>query len=261
MCAALTNTFSDTYDRDRQFVDLSISPQLPKKQQEYPCIVVEYEGQTVQNSGIGHEEWFDDTDGNLQKWHHNRFEGNLNFDIYTLSTIDRDTLVDALVEVLRFGRLDAALLPFFTTVYGDPNDPVELIFNQMMLNVDIVHEHGNSQSPAPWRPEDQLLYTTGVSIDCHGGYYNIVPDVTWTLVERVTATPYPQFEEQVTIPLVNDAQPPTPLANSVGQITNPRQFYDDNEMQDPTVSVTDPPVPNTLKGVAVISGDEEYDPA
>lgn len=256
---ALEAVFDADYDRDRQFVNLKILAQYSRDEQDYPCIVVSYDGRSVQNMGVGHEEWFDDAANIRRKWHHSFFEGTINFEIYALTTMDRDILQDGLIEVLRFGRLDPELLPFFETIYGSPDDPVRLIFNQIALNTDIVNEQANSVSVAPWNAEDQLLYTTGCSLEVKGGYYNITPDISWSFVERVTAHSYPQFEEKVTIPLINDAPDPTPLGSDPGEITNPRQFYDDNTMQDPTISVTDPPVPNTLKGVGVISGDEVFE--
>lgn len=187
---ALRAAFGAAYDRDRQLVDLKITAQYPLAAIDYPCIVVSYENRLVQNAGVGHEEWFTDANNTLRKWHHSRFEGSMDFTIMALTTIDRDLLADALTEVIRFGRLDAALLPFFTTLYGDPNAPVGLIFNQIMFDADQITSSGNSASLATWSPEDLMQYSTGLSSEVHGGYYNVNPQDAWGYVTRVTTIPY-----------------------------------------------------------------------
>lgn len=258
MVTALQSVFTGSYDRDRQFIDLKISPDYPKAELDYPCIVVEFNGSGVKNSGVGHEEWFDDANGNLQKWNHRRFAGEFDLNIFALSTLDRDILADAVIEVISFGWLTSDLMPFFTTIYqGWGSTEVELLFNQLYINSDEIDEHGASVTVGPWRPEDQLVYTYGLSVACGGGFYNIVPELSWEYVEQVNIDPYPQGDVTVEIPLTV-APPATPLADVPGDITNPRQFFDDNTMPDPQFPNADPPVPNTLKGVSVISGIEDY---
>lgn len=191
---ALRDAFSNTYDRDPQLADIKITNQFPLKESDYPCIMVEYESQRVLNAGVGHEEWFDDATGELQRWFHNRFEGILNFHVQALTPLDRDLMADALEEVIRFGPLDSQLAQFFTDIYGDQSDnEVHLLFSQLMLNSDELTGSGNTASMAPWTTnQDMLVFETSVSCELHGGFYNIVPDVTWGFVTKVTADSYPE---------------------------------------------------------------------
>lgn len=194
---ALRNVFDNQYDRDRQLVDLKITAQYPLAAVDYPCVVVTYEPQVVRNAGVGHEEWFTDSNNILRKWHHSRFEGTINFEILALTTIDRDILSDAVTEVIRFGRLDAALLDFFTTLYGDPNAQYALVFNQIQFNADEVTFGGDSASLATWSPEDLMQYTSTLTCEVHGGYYNVNPTDVWGYVTRVVTVPYNSFDEVV----------------------------------------------------------------
>jgi hypothetical protein len=191
MVTALQSVFDSGYDRDRQLQNLKVGPTYPMEEIGYPAIVIEYENTRVMNAGVGHEEWFEDDNNILRKWNHSRFEGNVNIDIVTLSPLTRDIVADALIEVLRFGRLDAALESFFDTIYGDPNDPdTALVFTQLMLNTDDISGAGNAESIAPWNPEDLHVYETSYTVEIHGGYYNVYPTDTWDFVTSVDAASY-----------------------------------------------------------------------
>lgn len=225
LVGALRSVFDSDYNRERQLIDLKITAQYPLERVDYPCIVVEYQPQRVINAGVGHEEWFTDANDILRKWHHRRFEGSINFNIFGLSTLDRDILSDALTEVISFGRLDSQLIKFFDSLYGSPNDPVTLQFTQLMLNADEIDFGGDSASIAPWSPEDLLVYETSATVQLHGGYYNVIPTDEWHYVSRAKAIPYPE-------------------GNQVGELeipwTNPFEFEDDT----------------SAEGGAVISGDD-----
>lgn len=215
--SALRDTFGATYNREPQLANLRVTNDHPLTEIEYPCIVVEYEPSRIRNAGVGHEEWFVDANNVFRKWHHSRFEGSVTFSIYGLSTLDRDLLSDALIEVLRFGRLDVQLDKFFIDIYGDPaSTTVDLLFSQLMLNVDDIAGGGNSEGLAPWSPEDTLVYSTSHSLEIHGGYYNVIPTQTWQVVTKATASPY---EEDVEFTL--------PFPNPAAAWTNPFVYEDE----------------------------------
>lgn len=226
---ALRDAFGATYDRDPQLVNLKVTTQYPLEAIDYPCIVVEYDNQVVENAGVGHEEWFNDSKNILRKWHHSRFEGTMNFEIMGLTPVDRDIMADALTEVIRFGRLDEFLLPFFSTLYGLPTDPVALLFNQIMFNSDQVHSSGNTASLAPWSPEDLMVYQTSLTSQVHGGYYNVNPQDTYGYVTRAILLPYNPNEQPVVIDLTADWN-------------NPLQYLDED----------------TVKGKGVVGGSSTF---
>lgn len=220
LVTALQSVFDDQYDRDRQFQTLHVGPTYPMSEVGYPAVVIEYENTRVMNAGVGHEEWFEDADNILRKWNHSRFEGNINLEILALTTLDRDLLADAVIEVLRFGRLDSAMESFFDTLYGNPNDPdVELVFSQLMLNVDDISGAGNSETLAPWGAEDVHVYETSYTLEIHGGYYNIIPEATWQVVTKVGSASFLEGWE--------DIQFDVPYYNPDTLWTNPFIYVDE----------------------------------
>lgn len=214
MVSALRNVFTGDYDRDRQFESLKITQQYPLKKIDYPSIVLEYVDRKVVNAGVGHIEWFNDNDNILRQWMHSRFEGTLNLNVYGLSPLDRDLLADALVEVIRFGRLDSQLVNLFDTIYGDPDANYSLQFGQIMFNSDELYGKGNSATLAPWQPEDSLVYSTGYSIELHGGFYNTVITDTFEYVSDVAVSSYPEGEVQAIIAQADEPTFTNPLYNA-----------------------------------------------
>lgn len=197
MIAAFRSVFTDQYNHERQFQELKITQKYPLVKVDYPALVIEFVDGRVLNTGVAHEEWFNDPSGNLQKWNHRRFEGTLNIEIVTLSPLDRDLMADGIVEVLSFGRLDTQLNNFFTTIYGDPTANAGFVFQQIGLNTDELTSTGNNATIAPWQPEDVLVYSTGYSLQIHGGFYNVQPVITWGTITSVDVQSYPQGESAV----------------------------------------------------------------
>jgi len=183
---ALRSVFTDRFDEE-QFKNLHIVPEFPMTKQQYPAIMVRYNGSSISNAGVGHEELFYDDDNNLRTWYHRRFEGNLEFVCLGMTTLDRDVLTDAVMEILSFGYLDDLRSEFFDEVYGHINDPSKVItrLNQITLNTDIITPGGDSAGPAPWEPEDTLIYQDSISIQITGGFYNGLPMIPDGIVGNV----------------------------------------------------------------------------
>jgi len=235
----------DANYRDWEFANLKISPQYPLKRIEYPAIVVNFSPGTIMNAGVGHSEVFDDPDGFTRIWGHRRFEGSIEFEMHALSPQDRDILADSLLEILAFGRLDDALIPFFYSVFRGSTDPNTdaTLFNQLMLDTDRIEDGGNSASIAPWQPEDVLVYTTSYTCVLHGGFYNSLPTGDGLVgVSRVRLTGYADmglpWEETFELQSRPD---PTPQY----MWTNPRAYIDEANND------------NWPMGTSVISAGEE----
>lgn len=201
---AFRDVFDNAYNRDQQLVDLRVTQTYPLQKIDYPTLVINYSDQRVSNVGVGHEEWFDDINGVYRKWYHSRFEGSLELELYALTPLDRDLLADAVVDVLRFGRLDPELTKFFTDIYGDPTAEVSFQVDQLVINTDEIMGRGNTSAIAPWAPEDQLVYSTAYSVEIQGGFYNTTITDTYEFVSDVEVYEYPQGEVQVIIPDTNE---------------------------------------------------------
>lgn len=189
MVKALRAAFTDNFPED-QFQDLRIVPEFPLSREKYPAIYISYNGTVNKNAGVGHEETFQDSLNVMRTWNHRRFEGSIDFTCLGLTPLDRDILADALHEVLTFGWLTDTMSGFFDIIYGDPDAPYSsaaLLLAQLDLNTDIITPGGESASPAPWEPEDQLLYQDVYNLEVHGSYYN-APPVPQALLAEIDIT-------------------------------------------------------------------------
>lgn len=176
MIQGLRDVFTTEY-QDSAFKSLRVVHEYPQDPMEYPCIVVRWKGRRYPIAGVGHYEVFPDPLGVYRRWEHRRFEGDFEFEVASLSALERDKLSDALLEVLSFGTLTAALGGLLVRAYGDvnsPYNPMSLLF-QINLNTDEPEEGGDSTDLAPWQTEDALIYTSSFTMETTGGYYNAIP--------------------------------------------------------------------------------------
>lgn len=197
---ALRSVFDANYPGEPQLRNLKITRSYPLTKVEYPAVVVNFQAGQVFNAGVGHEEWFKDAQGQLRKWHHSRFEGELSFNCVALSPLDLDIMADALLEVFRFGRLNPELSSFFETLYGSPEAPVDFVLEQIMLDIDTVSFGADAATIAPWEPEDVLVFSTQAGLRVHGSFYNARPQVSYNWIRGVRAESYPQGEIDVVLP-------------------------------------------------------------
>ncbi len=169
---------------------------------DFPAIVIRYYGKDFQNSGIGHKEIrVDPVTGRKYKAQRRLYHGDIEFAIYALSSLDRDIISDALTQVLGMSEL-AAYTNFFLLRLYDPDvwaannnvSPAELttahLYHFVNVNTDLISEFGESQVPAPWMPEDVLLYQTTHRIPTMGEVLSLPPEVTYNIISKVVAYPY-----------------------------------------------------------------------
>ena len=197
---ALRSAFTDAYP-EQDFQNLNVAVDYPLTEIEYPAIICRYQEYTIPNAGVGHREYFPDPYGNLREWNHRRYEGSMEFSIYALSTLDRDVLSDALIEIISFGTLNDLLNNFFITVYGAIGVNVGTLglLHQISLNTDRITAMGESNSIAPWEPEDVLVYTNGYMVQCNGGFYNTPQtNAPLGLIQNVIMEPYIEGDDPPT---------------------------------------------------------------
>lgn len=247
--SALKTVFDDDYDRERQLKNIKITQQYPYRKLDYPCIVVEYQNSTVLNAGVGHYEYFPDPYGRLRKWHHRRFEGMIHFNVFALSTPDRDILTDAITELISFGTLEPILNRFYEIIYPtdfpivDPGDGSYALdyslsmLSQLMFNSDEIRNSGDSATIAAWQPEDVLVYSSGIFTDLHGGFYNTNPTVDLSRVTRILIDAYQTDQSLIDLPFPGHAEiawePPFVYSSSDevgGEAVISAEEYMDNEI-------------------------------
>ena len=190
LVAGLREVFNSTY-LDEEFRDLRITASNPVTEADYPSIVVRFNPGRVQNAGIGHYEYFTDTNGSLRQWLHRWFDGSVDFDVMSLSPLSRDVLVDALMEILTFGHIYPALDDLYVRLYGDADTPYSdlALLASLFIDTDLINDSGDSISPPPWQAEDALVFHATLNVSIRGSYYNIFNTEPLRYVEGVTAFP------------------------------------------------------------------------
>lgn len=182
--------------------DTKVRLQSSFEEADYPTIVVGYQETTVNDAGIGHYERCQDAISGLwYKQYRKHYYGNLTFTISALSTLDRDLISDALVETIMMSPVRAYTNFFLTRIY-DPEEfermksmPIGSIgtahyYNLLNIGNQKLQPGGESAVPAPWGPEDVLVYQTSYSVATFGEVLSLPPAVLYTLISDVRSYPY-----------------------------------------------------------------------
>lgn len=150
---------------------------------ELPAVIIKFNEEQMPNAGVGHYEWLphplDGTPGIneciLVEYQHRMYKGTIEFDIYGMSSADRDFLSDAVVEVLTMDEVSAPGQAFINRFY---NNILSYPYGQWhfaTLNFDLIQPSGESIKIAPWNPEDTLVYNTSYKVPIFGEFYSYTP--------------------------------------------------------------------------------------
>jgi hypothetical protein len=181
---ALRETFSTAYPVS-QFQTLKASIEYPRTRADYPSIWVDFEAtQELKPIGIA-PTLYNVTGEKISRFIGWRFEGYSTFTIVALSSLERDTIFDELVNVVAFGRLNSQRGIFRKTIEDNP-----LIATQFAW--DKIGVHLPQATPGtPWGSAE-ILYEITMQLQTVGEFY--ADPVTETLVtlSKVEVSPTPQ---------------------------------------------------------------------
>lgn len=174
---------------------------FPIEEVHYPAVVVRFYEREIKNAGIAHLEHIEDVNnlGTYIKYQQSLYNGDIEFAVYALSSTDRDLISDALVQTIRFAPMEAYTNQFLQHIYAPTSVPSEneggaydpSMDHMVNLNTDVVRGFGESQTIAPWLPEDVLVYQTSYRIGIFGQFYSRTPvNFNYGLVEHVEQYPY-----------------------------------------------------------------------
>lgn len=136
----------------------------------------------------------------VNKYRHYLYDGDIEFAVFALSSLDRDLISDTLVQTLAMPDMAAYTNNFFNRVYFPPSltpansgdyEPGE--WNYVNLNTDQISGFGETQTPQPWLSDDQLVYQTSYRVGIYGEFYSLPPinDVpAYGLISDVKVYPY-----------------------------------------------------------------------
>lgn len=169
-----------------------VTIEFPNSKNSYPAVVVRFFERKLENVGIGHYEILE-VGQNSFKFEHYYYTGDIEFGVYGLSSYDRDLISDALAQTIAMGDLTAYTRPFKDRFYDkSPQEIPKSEYNFVNLNTDTISGYGESQTPAPWQPEDTLVYQTSYRVGVLGEFYSLPPASSDALgyIENVITYPY-----------------------------------------------------------------------
>jgi hypothetical protein len=176
---------------DQRLRKTKVTIDFPTSEAEYPTIIVRFFERGIRNAGVGHMEWILQ-DGRTfpDKFKHYLYDGDIEFAIFGLSSLDRDLLSDSLVQVLAMPEMATYTKQFWDRIYlpvGETNR-----WNYVNLNTDKILGFGETQAPQPWLSEDQLVYQTSYRVGIYGEFYSLPPleGVSPGNITKVNLYPY-----------------------------------------------------------------------
>lgn len=179
---------------DSKLQGTKVSLDFPNTKEQYPAVIVRFFERQIFNAGVGHVEFiYDNNSATDIKYRHYFYNGDIEFALYALSSLDRDLLADSLVQTLAMGDVAAYTQLFRNRIYSPNITTYPLAdWNFITLGTDVISGFGETQLPAPWQPEDVLVYQTSYRIPVFGEFYSVPSD---TVVENITSINfYPYLE-------------------------------------------------------------------
>lgn len=180
---AVEQVFTTGYP-DILLQDPYIGPDLPLTRERFPAIILTYTARKTQNLGMGHLiEIINDQTGIpsiVCQW---RFEGAMRFEVVTLTSLDRVTLLDELVSMLGFGRFVPVYAPFW-------NQLVDEAFIDMTLLTQSLNTEGHTEEEVPWGDTDAKLYKSAVTCDVVGEFLSDTVSSDLIRVAGINILPY-----------------------------------------------------------------------
>lgn len=150
---AMPGDFGNTY----------VSLEYPVREHEYPSVWVNFDPTGyLTKMGVGHWEYADDDQGSrlIARW---SFAGSISLTVTAMTSLERDSLFDAVVAMIAFGDVNTDLGVFRSTVENDP-----LVILQ--VNFDQIDQRGFAAAQGtPWGT-DEMMYEATVSLTCIGEF-------------------------------------------------------------------------------------------
>lgn len=189
---ALTGVFVSHADTLLRGTKITID--FPFDEIDYPAVVVRFYERQIKNAGIGHDEMFPDPNapGRYIRYKHYLYDGDIEFAIYALSSLERDLISDSLVQTLAMADLETYTNNFLARIYSpDPTSEPASVDHMINLNTDTISGFGETQAQAPWGPEDVMVYQTAYRVGIFGEFYSRTPEpFNYGLIDRVDTFPY-----------------------------------------------------------------------
>lgn len=187
---------------DQLLQDTKVRLESSFEEVDYPMIIVKYHETTIKDAGIGHHErGYDTATSRWYKRQRKLYYGTVEFQIYALSTLDRDLISDALVQTIMMAEVRAYTAFFLYRIYRQetfeqlkslPAGTLGTAHHYSLINLGTqqLTGIGDSAVPNPWGAEDVLLYQDGYSLPVFGEVISMPPDILYNLLSEIVVYPY-----------------------------------------------------------------------
>ncbi|WP_267716797.1 hypothetical protein [Streptomyces sp. CoH17] len=182
---ALKNTFTDSYP-DPALRGLSVQMEYPFEVEHYPGIWVRFSFTRLVRAGVGHM-IIKGIERPYIEW---RFEGSATVQIFGLTSMERDRISGAFINMYAFGELEASTATFRERLNDSP-------YINISLNLDEVKSGGQGESVgAPWQ-QDLLIYEDSYSFQMIGDFKSSYTDTTVPVIlEKILVTPVAHMTQE-----------------------------------------------------------------
>jgi hypothetical protein len=147
-----------------------------------PAIIIKFYEREMPNAGVGHFEYLP-SPFNVNpaaptlfiKYYHRLYKGDVSFEIWAKSAVDRDVVRDALIEILAMTDTTNQGYAFIERLYLYLNETPYGLWHFPVLNLDLITGYGEGTARPPWNPEDDLHYNVTYRVPIFGEFYSNTP--------------------------------------------------------------------------------------
>jgi hypothetical protein len=94
-----------------------------------------------------------------------------------MSSVDRDVVRDALVEILAMWQVSAGGQALTNRLFWSNETTPYGLWHYAVLNFDLITGYGEQATIAPWIPEDTMVYEVSYRVPIFGEFYSMTPAV------------------------------------------------------------------------------------
>lgn len=182
----VTNALRKTFDADypdQMFRVVYTGPNFQMKRASYPAVYVAYGETSIQNIGLGHRVAGFDAQGQDRLFKQAIAAGTIQFTVMALTPLERDTLMDDLMDVFMFGKEQPAKSAFWTEIFGED-------FIWLTLNVENIIPGGVSTMVVPWQTENDILFTGSYALTSSCEFFSDANTSDFVPINKIKGLPY-----------------------------------------------------------------------
>jgi hypothetical protein len=183
----ITNALRKTFDADYPDLPFQVVYTGPEFQMEaikYPAIYVAYQEASIQNAGLGHRIEAIDNSGMDRLLSQAIAQGAVQFTVGALTAYERDSLLDAISDLLIFSKNSSVAKETFWKEITDED------FLWLTLNTESVTPGGVSSMAAPWQSENDIIFTGSYSCQLEAEFFSDYETSDFVPINSVRVFPY-----------------------------------------------------------------------